>query len=496
MNKQLSMFSMYKGLLMGLLGIWVVALGLSFIGWLAFSPLALVYSLGIFIASVYGASWLCSKLFGASAQLDSSLITAVILALIFTPTTDGSMLVVQAFVGLIAGASKYVVVWRGRHLFNPAAFAAVVIAATGLGAASWWVATPILTPVVAIVACVSLYQSKRFFVAGVFLAVAIPLLVTVLLLNGANLSQSLWLLLSWPLLFIAGVMLTEPLTLPPRHYQMVIIAVLVGILVGIPMKLGSIAITPAIALLVGNVVAAFMARRSAVNLRFKERRTLTPSTDELVFDADRPVQFDPGQYMEIMLAHGVTDLRGSRRRFSITSLPGEKTVSFGVKFYAPPSTFKKKLKGITKGTMLSVSQVAGDFVLPKDASRPLLFVAGGIGITPFIGHLRSLRAQHQRRDIVLIYAVNSLEEIAYKDVLEAYGCRVIIVAPTKLTVAPSGWTSHKASRLIMEDVIKYIPDLQQRHAYVSGPVPFVQGVKRDLKRHGAARVKSDYFSGY
>lgn len=495
-NKQLSMFSMYKGLLLGLLGILLVALGLSFMGWLAFTPLALLLSLGVFAVSVYGASWLCSKLFGASAHVDSSLITAVILTLIFTPTTDVRMLIIQAFVGLIAGASKYIVVWRGRHFLNPAALAAVVIAATGLGAASWWVATPVLAPIVAIVACVSLYQSKRFFVAGVFLAVAAPLLMTTLLLNGASLFGSFWLLLSWPLLFIAGVMLTEPLTLPPRHYQMVIVAVIVGVLVGIPMKLGPIAITPAVALLVGNIVAAFMADRSAVALRFKNRHQLTPTTDELVFDALRPVNFTPGQYMEIMLPHGLTDWRGSRRRFSVTSLPGEKTVSFGVKFYTPSSTFKKKLKIIPKGTELTVSQIAGDFVLPKNEAQPLLFVAGGIGVTPFIAQLRFLASKNQHRDIVLVYAVSSAGEVAYKDVLEASGCRVIVVTPEKATGLPAHWVNHIAKQLVVRDVAEYVTDIQERYAYVSGPVSFVQTMKHDLKESGAPHVKTDYFSGY
>ena len=126
-------FSMYTGIGLGLSGIFLVALLLSALGYFNFTPLALALSALVLVGTTYIASLLCGWLFGVKAYWESSIITGLILTLIITPSADISQLVVLAFVGFIAGVSKYILTWRGRHIFNPAAFAAVVICFTGLG---------------------------------------------------------------------------------------------------------------------------------------------------------------------------------------------------------------------------------------------------------------------------------------------------------------------------------------------------------------------------
>ena len=193
-NKISSIFSMYKGMTFGLLSIWSVAFVLTFFGLISFTPLAMVVSLLVVVVSVYGASYACGKLFGVHVHAESSVITGLILALIISPTLEVGGLVVLFFAGVIAGVSKFVVVHKGRHIFNPAALGAFVIAVVGLGGASWWVATPVLTPIVLMVILISLYKSHRFAVAGVFLAVAIPILLITFAMFGANFMESLTIL--------------------------------------------------------------------------------------------------------------------------------------------------------------------------------------------------------------------------------------------------------------------------------------------------------------
>lgn len=495
-NKALRPFSMYKGMSLGLTAIWAVALMLSFFGVLYFSPVALIASTVVLATSTFLASLACGKLFGVPSHLESSYITGLILVLIFTPIADVAGLVVLAFIGLIAGASKYVVILSGRHVFNPAAFAAVVVSLTGLSAASWWVATPVLTPIVLAVVIVSLYQTKRFAVAGVFLAIAVPIIMLQLYLFGTPFLEAAWLLLSWPLLFFAGIMLVEPLTLPPRKWQMYIVAAVTGLLFAIPIKMGAFEMTPALALIAGNIVAVIFARRQAIRLTFKGRTSLTPLSDEYTFTTSKPVYFVPGQYMEISLPHTKKDTRGIRRSFSITSLPGSKQISFGIKFYEPSSTFKKALKAIKAGTVINATNVAGDFVLPNVSKQPLLFIAGGIGITPFIGHLRWLRSKNESRDIVLLYAVGAPQDIAYQDELEALGVKTVIISEHEPTGLPKAW-HYVPSGLLTKDLLaSTVEDIADRIVYVSGPTPFVQSVRRHAKSLKALKVVSDYFSGY
>jgi ferredoxin-NADP reductase len=495
-EKSLGLLSMYKGLAFGLSSIWAFALVLTFFGVISYNSLALLASTVVLVGATVLSSCVCAWLFGVKAHVDSSIITGLILALIFSPTLELSGLLAMLLVGLIAGASKFIFVYKGRHIFNPVAIAAVIIGFTGLVSASWWVGTPPLVPIVLAVAAVSLYKTRRFGVAGLFLAVAVPILLVVFATYGQTLSESLWLLLSWPLIFFASIMLTEPLTLPPRKLQAYVEAALVGVLFAVPISFAGVEMTPALALVIGNVFAFLVSRKYGVELRFKEAKQLTPTSKELIFTPSRKVRFEPGQYMEIQVPHSNADLRGQRRSFSLTSAPGADTVSFGIKFYEPSSTFKKKLRGIEKGMRLHATQWAGDFVLPKNTQTPLLFAAGGIGITPFIGQLRSMLANDQKRDIVLLYSVANPDEIAYQEVLEASGIKVVLVTSQKVDALPKGW-KHISAPFIDEKIIETLSThVDGRHGFVSGPPMFVHSLRRLLKKHGATKVVTDYFTGY
>lgn len=495
-NKSLGVMSMYNGLMFGLIGIWLVAFIFSFIGILSYDPIAMATSLAVLVIFTGLASWLTGALFGVRAHGASSVITGVILALIFTPTFDPTKLTILALVGVIAGASKYALTLRGRHIFNPAAIAAVVIGLTGLASASWWVATPPLTIFVLAVVLISLYKNKHYGIVLTFLGVSIPLLLIFFATNGVDFGQSLVLLLSWPLLFLAGIMLTEPLTLPPRKWQMYIEAVIVAILFAIPIKIGEFETNPAVALVVGNLFAAIVAARYALTLTFKKRRTLTPTTDEFVFTANAPVQFEAGQFMELNLPLQKQDMRGSRRSFSVTSTPGEKQVTFGVKFYSPSSTFKTELRKLQEGMAVPVSNLSGDFILPKDTTKKLLLVAGGIGVTPFISQLKTALKNNEKRDVVLIYAVSDAAEVAYLAELGSFKARVIIVSPTKPAKLPKNVAYYEAHRLTQDILQEIITDPAERLGYVSGPPTFVQVTKKSLKKLGMRKVVTDYFTGY
>lgn len=495
-NKMMSPFNMYKGMTLGLIGIFVGALLLSVIGQLSYSPMALIASMLVFVLSTYLASAVSGWLFGIKPHVESSLITGLILTFLFTPSVQIGELVIFAFIGFIAGVSKYVITWRGRHIFNPAAFAAVVITITGLSSATWWVATPWLVPFVVLVSLLSLYKTKRWGVAGIFLLITVPGVLVQFLLLGVTLPQSLYLLLSWPLLFMATIMLTEPLTLPPKKWQMYFVSAVVAGVYLLPFQVGPIVFASAFALLVGNIVAFIFARREAIILTFKRRVVLTPTTDELVFETTAPLRYEAGQYAELTLHHRKMDFRGGRRSFSITTAPGSNEVRFGVKFYKPSSSFKKNFRELKEGTRLVATQIAGDFVLPKDQKKPLLFIAGGIGVTPFAGHIRQLEKINQTRDIVLVYAVNNENEIAYKDELVKSGIRVIIVTTQKPKNLPHGWLFSEGSRVDYDALVELVSDLNERYAYASGPTPFVQQAKSALRKKGVRSVKTDYFVGY
>jgi len=179
----------------------------------------------------------------------------------------------------------------------------------------------------------------------------------------------------------------------------------------------------------------------------------------------------------------------------MTTVPNTDEVGFGIRFYQPSSSYKKELKAMPIGSIVSATGYWGDFVLPKDTTKPLLFVAGGIGITPFISHLKTIQ-NDEKRNIVLLYAVNNHDEIAYKDVLAKAGIKVIIVTKEKLKELPFNWKQIRTSRLSEKDIAQYVTDVSLRYTYVSGTNLFVSASKTALRRLKAKRIKTDYFAGY
>ena len=487
---------MYKVVSGSLTILFIIALILSLLGVLSYSPLAMIASLLVLGFSVWLTSILFGLIFGVRVHHESSFITAVILFFIFTPTLEVSGLLALLLVGMIAGASKFILAVKGRHVFNPAAIAAFIVGIVGIAHASWWVGTPVLVLPAFLLGFAILQKTRRVSSSGTFLGLASVLVIAVLILEGATFGESLALWLSWPILFFSSFMLTEPLTLPGKKWQQILEAVIVAILFAVPFHIGEFSTSPAFALIIGNLIAFIFAHRQKMTLAFEEMNQLTPSSYEFVFTPNKLPRFEAGQYVEIQVPAKKDDFRGSRRSFSITSAPGEKTIRLGIKFYEPSSTLKQALRELKKGAVISSTGISGDFTLPKD-NTPLLYVAGGIGITPFISHLQSLSQTHQARDIVLFYAVNSIEEVAYKDTLVDSGIKVIVVTKTHSDVVlPKGWVHVNESRLSTEIFEKYATDIQGRTAYISGPPAAIDSAKTQLKQLRVKHIKTDYFIGY
>lgn len=496
LDQLLNRVSMYRLLSVALSALLGVALCLALFGLLPHSPLAMIASASVLILSAYGFNVLFGWLFGIKTHDESSYITALILFFLFNPSLEIAELSSLALVAMMAMGSKYVLAIRGRHIFNPAAIGAVIISLVGINYATWWVATPLLLPATLLFAFLILYKTRRLQLGLVFLGIAVPLIAVSSVLSGQTLLEAIMLLPSWPLLFFVGFMLSEPLTLPPRRWQRYTVGAIVAVLFALPIDVGSVSSTPAIALVIGNMVAYLLARRRHIQLTFKERRRLSTSSYEYVFDTKRPVNHIAGQYMEITVPHAHKDGRGIRRIFSIVNAPDDTTIRFGIKMYDRPSSFKKTLQQLEAGAIVDATSIGGDFILPKSSATPLLFIAGGIGITPFISHLLYLKRQDEHRDIVLIYSVSTIDDLAYVDSIKDSGIRVVVVTESNIRLPVAAWIHHNAQYLTKEDFVMYIPDVSRRSVYVSGPPQMVDATKSLLKRIGAKSITCDYFTGY
>jgi len=113
------------------------------------------------------------------------------------------------------------------------------------------------------------------------------------------------------------------------------------------------------------------------------RNEVTEGT--MAFALARPTAFDfrAGQYMVAVLPNPPhTDAEGNRRVFSIAS-PPQDTTRLLMATRMTGTALKRSLAEVPLGTPVDLSGPAWDFVLHEDASRPAVFIAGGIGIMPF-----------------------------------------------------------------------------------------------------------------
>lgn len=504
LDRVTGILTMYKLVIVLLSAIGVIALVLSFFGQLGYGPLDLLASAAVAICVTCGTSLLAAKLMRLKAHLDSALITGLLIFFVMQPKLDLLGLSGIALAGALASVSKYLFAVRGRHIFNPAAFGAfvptMIVFTTfiGMSYGAWWVGTPFLLPAVAIGAFLVLYRTQRLTVGITFAVLAVLFASTVAVTQGQPIGAALsQVLLQSPIIFFAGFMFSEPLTLPPRRWQQFVEALVVAFLFTVPLPDGPLSNSPLFALLVGNLIGFAFGQRRGIRMTYLGKKELGRTTWELSFKPHRPVRFVAGQYMELTIPHRRADFRGLRRYFSISSTPSpDAPVTFAITVPEKSSSFKQALLDLEPGAIVRGTGVSGDFVLPADTKEPLLLVAGGIGITPFASQLAAATALGQKRDVTVVYANSTPGPLPYADLLEKSGARVVLYSPEAPSPLPAGWEYGGTGRVTGERLAEAVPDVASRRAFVSGPPSLVNDLRKALHSQGARRVHSDYFSGY
>lgn len=493
--------TMYRVVLYYLIALWVIAFIFSLFHFLPYSPFSMAISLNILLFISWAANYIFSYVFEVPANIESIYISVFILALVISPVITPSGYIFLGWIGIIAMASKYIFAIKHKHIFNPVAFALVITAFFLNQNASWWIGTLAMAPFVLVGGLMVVRKIRRVDLALGFFAVAIIVSLFFALSKGENLLSVLnQILISSPLLFFTFVMITEPLTTPPSHFLRILYGTLVGFLFVPQVHIGPLYFTPELALIFGNVFSYLISPKKRLTLKLKDAVQLTSDTAEFVFDTDSPLRFKPGQYLEWTLGYNKPDNRGNRRYFTIASSPTEKELRLGVKFYPNGSTFKKALAYMNDGDTIIASQLAGDFVLPRNKNKKLVFIAGGIGITPFRSMIKYLTDTKQKRDIVLIYSNRTRADIVYKNIFDEapkYFNLKMLYTFTGLKNVPlqKNWREgYVNTKMILEE----IKDWQERTFYISGPPSMVENTKKVIKNLGLSnrQIKTDFFPGF
>ncbi|GAA2173956.1 hypothetical protein GCM10009846_18000 [Agrococcus versicolor] len=484
----------------------VLAAVLSFAGVLSYDGVGILVSAVVGVAVSIAASLLFGRIARRPAHLPSAAITGLIVSLVALPPSMDQPtgivdLSVVAAVCALASAAKVLVVWRGRLVVNPAAAGLVIagivlpLLSPGVAVEAWWVAALPLLPLTIVGGALVLLRTRIVAPALALVAVGVVLqTIAYASFSGDVVAAAVQAIAQSPVLFLAAFMFSEPVTLPPRRPQRIAVGALVGALValpilasavGIPLGFGSFYFLQAAALVVGNVVAFLLGSRHGTILRLTGLERDGDVVD-LRFSAEPELAHRPGQWVELSLPHRA-DLRGERRVFSVASPPGSPEVRLGVRAAEPISSFKRHLLDMEPGDTVAVTRQGGDFTPKPGQAR--LFVAAGIGVTPFLSHLGA-----SDDDTVLVLLLREGDPVPFASALAKAAARIVIVSPTAPDLA-SGW-EHVSGRIDGARLRELVPDLAERQVLVSGSSEQVGRLRRIAKAAGARRVLVDAFAGY
>jgi ferredoxin-NADP reductase/Na+-transporting NADH:ubiquinone oxidoreductase subunit NqrB len=502
-DKLLDRITMYRLLLYYLIALVIAAMGLSALGNLHFSAVAIGVSTVILVIACWVINKTLAAIFEAPTNVESVYITALILALIIAPMSSYTLINVGFLLAAsgLAMASKYILTIGKKHIFNPAA---VAVALTALGprqSASWWIGTTVMLPFVLIGGVLVVRKIRRGrMVLSFFISSLLATVVYTLLAKGNVFSVLDKTLLTSAMFFLGFVMLTEPLTTPPTAKKQTCYAVLAGILFPPQFHILSLYSTPELVLVVSNVFSYIISPKTKLFPTLLHKDRITPDSVDFVFNPNHKFSYTPGQYMEWTLQHAETDNRGSRRYFTLASSPTESNIRIGVKFYQQSSSYKQALLAMMRETPIVAAQVAGDFVLPKDSQQKLVFIAGGIGVTPYRSMIQYLIDTKEPREITMFYSARTADHFAYQEVFEQarqeIGLNTIYAVTGKDASTSNRYT--RPGRINAKMIRAEVPDYQQRLFYISGTQALVAAMQHMLRGMGVPshQIKVDFFSGY
>ncbi|USW93938.1 benzoate 1,2-dioxygenase electron transfer component BenC [Pseudomonas proteolytica] len=204
---------------------------------------------------------------------------------------------------------------------------------------------------------------------------------------------------------------------------------------------------------------------------------------QVSFELDQAPVFLPGQYVNI----GVPDSEQTRA-YSFSSRPGDTHASFLIK-HVPGGLMSGWLERAQPGDSVAMTGPLGSFYL-REVQRPLLLLAGGTGLAPFLSMLEVLALGGETRPITLIYGVTRDQDLVLVEALEAFSAQLPNL--TLVTCVADPQTAHPRQGYVTQHMASDVLNGGDVDVYLCGPPPMVDAVRQYFKQMGVTPASFHY----
>jgi ferredoxin-NADP reductase len=250
----------------------------------------------------------------------------------------------------------------------------------------------------------------------------------------------------------------------------------------------------------GGIMAVQEIPRAGYRPRLFNRTEVAEGT--MAFHFERPSGFDfkAGQAADMTLLNPPeTDNEGNVRTFSIASAPFENELMIATRMR--DSAFKRWLKKMPLGTEVKMETAMGSLTLHKNLAKPAVFLAGGIGITPFLSIV--WQADHERmgHKLYLFYSNRRPEDAPFlttlRELEKTNPNYRFVGTMTDMSRSNQPWDG-ETGWIDKEMLSRYIESLQGPVYYIAGPPAMVSGMRSMLVHAGVDEddVRTEEFAGY
>ncbi len=211
----------------------------------------------------------------------------------------------------------------------------------------------------------------------------------------------------------------------------------------------------------------------------REIRKETEDAFTLILETNNKFTFKPGQFCFLRInKKGIY----ARHPFTISSLPEEKYLSFTIKL---KGRFTKEAFNLKSGEEIFIDGPFGIFTLDKaDKNKELVFIAGGVGITPFFSIIKSNLNSDIKRDITLFYCTKTLENMIFRreldNIKENWFKKIYVLSRDECS-------GYEKGRINKEIIIKNLGDVSNCTFFICGPEEMNKCVVKELAELGVKK---------